>query len=419
MRERSGLLDKKTEANGKDISLKTRKVNLAQPSGSPADCVLFLQRTIGNQGVERMIKLGALQTKLRINHPGDKYEQEADAISKQIVKQQETGKGSRSGINLTAISVQQMIRRQETSFPEDAEEKLEELKQVQLKGKSQSIISSELEHRLDMLLAGTGYVLPQQVQMRMEESFAANFDHVRIHTDSESAQISRLLDAEAFTYGNDIYFGANKFDPATKNGVELLAHELTHTLQQTGIQRKTIQRRGGTTIGDLSINTNVINAGLIAGHAWLAYTPLGGPMTTYGTWGNRTPIGLHRDLELGYTPAVIRSTALDASDYTELTSFTAANNDWGYINNCASFAARGWRAVTGELLSYTNWLGIPNPSSLGAGIVTANGGKTGTLATTASGTGPSSSGGSSTGSSTSSSGSSSAGSSGESSGSSL
>ena len=155
--------------------------------------------------------------------------------------------------------------------------------------------------------------------------------------------------------------------------MELLAHELTHTLQQSGIQRKSIQRRGGATVGDLAIRTNVIGAGLTAGHAWLSYTPAGGAQTTYGTWGNRAPIGLHRDLELGYPYAASRSTALDATDYTALTTFAAANNAWGYLNNCASFAARGWRAVTGESLPYTNSLGIPNPSSLGTGIVAAGG----------------------------------------------
>jgi len=259
--------------------------------------------------------------------------------------------------------------------------------------------------------------MPAAVRGFMEDRFGTGFDHVRIHADSSAAQVSRSLNAEAFTYKNHIYFGANRFNYTTDSGKKLLAHELTHTVQQTGICCKLIQRRGGTPVGVFGVHTNVVNAGLIAGHAWLSYTPTGGSKTTYGTWGNRTPIGLHRNLELGYTAAATRTASIDAADHGTLTGFAAANNSWGYINNCASFAARGWRAVTGEALSYTNWLGIPNPSSLGAGITAANGGSAaGTLTTTP--PGASSSYGSS-GSSAGSSGGSSTGSSGGSSGSSL
>ena len=392
-----------------------------------------------------------IQAKLTINPPGDAYEQEADRVAGQVVdrinqpaglgqavqrqpppeeeellqgktiqrqpeeeeeellqgkmidtiQRQEvrrheaitTDRKTQHDISLLPIPVQQMIQMQETSFPDDAEEKLKEEKQIQRKGKTFSVVTPALEHRLDVL-AGSGQALSETVQTRMEESFGASFDRVRIHTGGEAAQISRSLNAEAFTYGNDIYFGTNRYAPTTKSGIGLLAHELTHTLQQTGIHRKVIQRRGGAVVGSLSINTNVINGGLIAGHAWLAYTPTGGAMTTYGTWGNRNPIGLHNNIELGYVASATRTTNLDAADHVALMNFAAANNRWGYINNCSSFAARGWRAVTGERLSHKT-LGIPNPSSLGAGIVAANGGVNGVLLNAPIIAGPASSSGSS------------------------
>jgi len=227
----------------------------------------------------------------------------------------------------------------------------------------------------------------------MEGSFGVSLDHVRVHADARAADLSRKLGAEAFTYGSHIYFGAGKFDEKSRSGNELLAHELTHTIQQQGVQRRAIQRRGGATVGSLAIRTNVVGAGLTDGHAWLSYTPNGGAQTTYGTWGNRPHIGLNRDLELTYPFAASRSTALDSADQAGLVSFAAANDSWGYINNCASFAARGWRSVAGESLSYTT-LNIPNPSALGSGIVSANGGTTGVLVATPPGP-PSSSGGSS------------------------
>ncbi len=412
----------KISENKKEATTSKRHKATRMPSiDSPIEQILFLQRTVGNQAIQRLIKSGTLQAKLRISQPNDIYEQEADRIAEQIMSQHESLTASQKkqqDISISPVSVQKVIQKQETSFPDDAEERLKDEKDLQRKGDESPADISGIEHRLNAL-AGTGLPLPEAVRTQMEESFGVSFDRVHIHTDDEAAQISRSLGAEAFTYDNNIYFAANRYDPATRNGVGLIAHELVHTLQQTGIQQKTIQRRGGAKVGELSICTNVVNTSFLAGHAWLSYTPIGGSKTTYGTWGNKTPIGLHRDEELAAFPAAERKTDIDAGDYSTLSSFVIANNAWGYMNNCASFAARAWNAVTGELLTYTNSLGIPNPSSLGAGIVAANGSTKGILPTTAPLTGPSSSGGSSAGSSVGSSGVSSAGSSGDSSGSSL
>jgi hypothetical protein len=148
------------------------------------------------------------------------------------------------------------------------------------------------------------------------------------------------------------------------------------------LQRKTasqpIQFRGGAAVGTLRVKSSDVGSSLIAGHAWLSFTSTGGGETTHGTWGNQNPIGYHANLELGRAGAAERATALDATDLGNLNTFIGANNAWSYINNCSSFAARGWAAVTGEWLAYRS-LGIPNPSALGVGIVAANGGTTGVL----------------------------------------
>jgi hypothetical protein len=323
-----------------------------------------------------------IRAKLAISQPRDACEIEADKVARHVVRDLELSPSEKSspGISKSPISIHKMIQRQESSFPEDSEDKLtEEEGQIQLKKNEDSVASPDMELRLDSL-AGQGQRLPNSIKTRMEDSFGASFDDIRIHADGEAARLSRSIGAEAFTFGRDIYFGANKFDPVTRGGKELLAHELTHSLQQNGISRKAVQRRGGSAVGQLDINSNVISKGLTDGHAWLGYRPSGGARTTYGTWGNKTPIGLHRDLELGYRAAATRRTDLDAGDYSSLTSFASANNSWSLTNNCASFAARGWEAVTGESLSYTTAF-IPNPSALGAGIVAANGGSTGVLST--------------------------------------
>ena len=66
----------------------------------------------------------------------------------------------------------------------------------------------------------------------MEESFGRDFSDVRLHTDPEAVALNRRLGSQAFTYGKDIYFNEGKLNPATTEGKHLLAHELTHTIQQ-------------------------------------------------------------------------------------------------------------------------------------------------------------------------------------------
>jgi len=75
----------------------------------------------------------------------------------------------------------------------------------------------------------------------MEARFGADFGQVRVHTDGEAVQLSQDLQAQAFTHGQDIYFGAGRYDTDAGSGRRLLAHELTHTIQQgaSPVQRKT------------------------------------------------------------------------------------------------------------------------------------------------------------------------------------
>ena len=145
-------------------------------------------------------------------------------------------------------------------------------------------------------------------------------------------------------------------------------HKVQTKVENSIVGGKALQMRGGEKVGELCVRSNAVNDGLTAGHAWLSYTPVDGSETTYGTWGNRSPIGLHRDLEVGFNYKASRCTDLDAEDLSSLESFADSNNSWSMTNNCASFAGRGWATVTGEPVNYSNLIGIANPSSLGAGI---------------------------------------------------
>ena len=91
MAERVQLTAKTSEAKRENSASTTRKIESPQSMSSPADQVLHLQRTIGNQAVQRLIKSGALQAKLKIGQPGDRYEQEADRVADAVMRMPEPG----------------------------------------------------------------------------------------------------------------------------------------------------------------------------------------------------------------------------------------------------------------------------------------------------------------------------------------
>ncbi|AOY79962.2 DUF4157 domain-containing protein [Moorena producens JHB] len=104
-------------------------------------------------------------------------------------------------------------------------------------------VSSNLETKIQSR-RGTGQPLPDSTRAFMEPRFGANFSGVRVHTDSSAVQMNKELGAQAFTHGRDIFYGAGK-SPG-KNS--LTAHELTHTIQQTGgIQAKVIDQQAKKT----------------------------------------------------------------------------------------------------------------------------------------------------------------------------
>ena len=87
---------------------------------------------------------------------------------------------------------------------------------------------------------GSGQPLDNGVREQMEPAFKADFGDVRVHNDAQADTLSRSLNARAFATGNDIFFRKGTYNPGSSGGRELLAHELTHVVQQGGssVQRK-------------------------------------------------------------------------------------------------------------------------------------------------------------------------------------
>ncbi|MEO7827962.1 MAG: DUF4157 domain-containing protein, partial [Allosphingosinicella sp.] len=88
---------------------------------------------------------------------------------------------------------------------------------------------------------GGGRPLPAKARGFLEPRFGASFSGVRVHTDAKAGKMANQLSARAFTHGKDVFFGEGQFAPERKDGMHLLAHELTHTIQQgESIQRKAV-----------------------------------------------------------------------------------------------------------------------------------------------------------------------------------
>jgi hypothetical protein len=89
---------------------------------------------------------------------------------------------------------------------------------------------------------GSGSNLDSGTKSFMESRFGTDFSGVKIHTGDYAVQMSQELNAQAFTVGSDVYFNSGKYNPDSDSGKQLLAHELTHTLQQQGGINKKIQK---------------------------------------------------------------------------------------------------------------------------------------------------------------------------------
>jgi len=220
MGEKFQVAAKKPEVKRENTASHTRNADQSQSMRSPVDQILYLQRTIGNQGVQRLIKSGALQAKLRIGLPGDKYEQEADRVADEVMRMSEPG-GQRQ------------------VEPEEEEE--EELQAKAISGHI-SETNPNLESHIQSLKGG-GQPLSANERSFFEPRFSHDFSQVRVHSGTQAGEMAKGINAKAFTIGKNVVFGSGQYSPKTDEGKKLLAHELTHVIHQQSaalrIQQKT------------------------------------------------------------------------------------------------------------------------------------------------------------------------------------
>lgn len=176
----------------------------------------------------------SVQTKLTINTPGDKYEQEADRMADQVMKKENTSSPN--------LSHQNVSLQRKCAACEKDEDKVTLMRKNESNGGM--LVDSSVASQLNSSKA-EGMPLPAATKGFMEDSFGTSFSRVRIHADSKAAEMNKGIQAKAFTYGPHIYFNQGEYNPDTRQGKRLLVHELTHTLQQEkGLSRQTLQREG-------------------------------------------------------------------------------------------------------------------------------------------------------------------------------
>ena len=178
-----------------------------------------------------------LQPKLAINTPGDKYEQEADAMADRVMRMSPNA-AVKPVTGLIGKSLQRKC-----AHCEEEEKRRKPLMRKTEAGNSGMSVSSSFASSLNASKGG-GSPLPQGTRSFMENAFSADFSSVKIHTGPQASEMSKGINAKAFTYGRDIYFNEGQYSPSSSEGKHLLAHELTHTMQQSfGIEITTTLQR--------------------------------------------------------------------------------------------------------------------------------------------------------------------------------
>ena len=198
--------------------------------------ILDLQRTIGNQAVQRFLQFNTedieveptgtvrrdfahdfsripvcprtpstIQKELTVNTPGDVYEQEADRVAEQVMVM--PARTIVSGAPPCIQCVSRQSNRQADTAPAS----------------------------VDRVLVSPGRSLEPALRQDMEQRFGHDFSRVRVHSGAVAEQSAQDVNAHAYTVGHNIVFGAGRFAPGTHEGRRLIAHELTHTIQQVEV----------------------------------------------------------------------------------------------------------------------------------------------------------------------------------------
>jgi len=220
------------------------------------------QKQPNKKNVNSFIGKQIVQPKLSIGSTNNAFEQEADAIADKVISISDA-------MASTTPHTRPLVQRKCAQC--EQEEKLQKkplasavtpLIQQQSHGTEAGAASQALSQQISSSKGG-GTGMDNNTRAFMESRFGADFSTVKIHTDNQAVQMSRALNAHAFTVGSDIYFNEGQYKPAHTSGKHLLAHELTHVLQQSGyrhVQRQTEDECPSGNISDSNVQAYIDEA---------------------------------------------------------------------------------------------------------------------------------------------------------------
>lgn len=222
------------------------------------------QSRFGVLRVHSSIVTPIVQTKLKIGEPNDKFEQEADRVADRVmgmpdsqvqrqVDSMETGQSIPAKFEepviqrmtdededmvqtkLAVDTIQRMCSKceEEEKLQRVEMEEEEEILQTKSGSDQGSTVTPSIHSGINWLRQSGGVALPESTRAFMEPRFGRDFNKVKLHTSPQASVLSQNLNARAFTVGRDIFFNQGEFQPHTSSGMRLLAHELTHTVQQS------------------------------------------------------------------------------------------------------------------------------------------------------------------------------------------
>ncbi len=173
------------------------------------------RQAAGNLALQRSLRSGAIQAKLTIGEPGDFYEREADDVADRVMRS----------------SAVPAIQRKCAACAGGAPcPKCEEEVQAKAQPGRRPRATRSLER--DIVSIRGGEPLSRSARNFLEPCFGRDFSQVRVHTGTAAAESARAIQARAYTAGQDVVFAAGEYAPESGEGLRLLAHELTHVVQQ-------------------------------------------------------------------------------------------------------------------------------------------------------------------------------------------
>ncbi|NOQ33836.1 MAG: DUF4157 domain-containing protein [Methanosarcinales archaeon] len=236
-----GLVDGITR-NGGTPSVESIATELGSRSAAErTPALLALQQTHGNLYVQRVV--AGIQAKLVVGQPRDIYEQEADRVADEVMWMPEPEMQRQIEEEEEEVlqpkfeaSPRYFIQRQEE------EEEKQEILQTENRGDTTPEVIHYFESQIQAIRGG-GQPLSESERAFFEPRFGVDFGQVKVHAGTQATESAQVLNARAYTLGQDVVFGEGQYAPETISGRRLMAHELTHVVQQNrSIETPAIQR---------------------------------------------------------------------------------------------------------------------------------------------------------------------------------